>query len=158
MSVKPNLRRQIAHLLSQAGLDNTPALQMEAIYKTVKREKDRYHMKEPLQIEAVQELALAEEVKAATNYAIALPKRNSTIWQASQWAEIPLANSSGTYWDGKPELEGITEEVYQAARQLEITGIELDSLGPAGRIFDLKRMGTLLELVYEIPEQSRSSS
>ena len=148
MSGKPNLRRQIVDLLSQAGLDNTPALHMEAIYKTVKREKDRYNMKEPLQSEAVQEVALAEEVKAAADYAIALPKKISTIWQASHWADIPLANSSGTHWDGKPELEGITEEVYQAARQLDVTGIDLDVLGPAGRLFDLKRMGTLLESVF----------
>jgi hypothetical protein len=134
-------RKALSQLLQEAGMTSLPSTRKERIYKAIKRDQKEDRMKGLPTAAELRQYDRSENVKAKR------PFKNVNIKKALRWQDLPISDSSDTRWQNRKELAGIQDEIHLAARQLHLTGMRVDALGPTAEIFDLGKMALLLECV-----------
>lgn len=150
-SVIISLRSQVSDLLQDAGLGHLPVESKEFVYQKVKGVVKGKEQQVGLTVELVAQLAedaipgFSSDRKRTT--VVRKPRQSTTAlaYKALSWTEVPLAYCVDQNWRNANELAGIKEEIQQASNQLKTASIDRDVLGEIGQLFNLRRIGALME-------------
>jgi hypothetical protein len=154
-AAQTKLRRRVADLFYRAGMQSVPVLELETLYQYLRAQslKGNFSLPEVAEIQQLRTSpALARfsaEIHDATlrdAQANEARSQHLSVRRAARWSEVPLSSVAGSSrLRNRLELEDILEEVQLASRQLKAVGVALSDLPKAGQLFNLKRLGILLE-------------
>lgn len=139
------VRRRVAYLLDEAGLDDIPWYRKEAIYNDIAQAAATNGL-QSFDIQDIVRLASTREDNVANREN---KKRKLRLRAAQAWTNIPLSICEEKVWKGWPASDGIREELQQASRQVKAVSVSRASFGEAGRLFNLEKLSVLLE--YALP-------
>lgn len=153
-------RRAIAIRLDRLGLHDLSIFHLEALFRTCRRESEDDSNISNLVRQRYLELSDDEFSHLASSPAVAgmanaiagesaesLKTPRLHDGRALSWTELPIRKARLAKYTDRPETRDIGDELELAHTQLAATRINIDLVGNSGKLFDLRRMGVLLERV-----------
>lgn len=134
-----SLREKVATSMKQADLGQIPARNDGGVLREVEQDRRRGGGVD------IQDSEGTKSRRGHSGEEKDKKPARSSAKRSARWAELALRNVQGTPWAGREGSKGVGMEMELAARQLKMTGITLDSLDPGLDVFNLKRLGKLLE-------------